>query len=129
MENLAWIAVVITALMCTGLALGMLVLNALLGPKRISEQKSSPFECGSVPADNPRKRVFVQFYAVALVFVIFDIEAVFLFPWAVLYRDLLGSPLFGPIALAEFLVFIGVLALGLWYIFGKGVLDWGREQR
>jgi NADH-quinone oxidoreductase subunit A len=123
-DFLPWLAVAMTLALCGGLAVAILVLNALLGPKRPSPVKASPFECGSVAADNPRKRVAVRYYAVAILFVVFDIEAVFLFPWAVLYRDLLKSPLFGPIALAEVLLFVGILAMGLWYVWGKGALDW-----
>jgi NADH-quinone oxidoreductase subunit A len=123
-DFLPWLAVAMTLALCGGLALVILVANALLGPKRPSVAKGKPFECGSEPADNPRKRVAVKYYAVAILFVVFDLEAVFLFPWAVLYRDLLKSPLFGPIALAEVLLFVGVLAMGLWYVWGKGALDW-----
>lgn len=123
-DFLPYVAVAVTLALCAGLAFAALVLNAVLGPKRPSAVKGAPFECGSEPADDPRKRVAVKYYAVAIFFVVFDVEAVLLFPWAVLYRDLLKSPIFGPLALAEALVFLGVLAVGLWYVWGKGALDW-----
>ncbi|MBM4397939.1 MAG: NADH-quinone oxidoreductase subunit A [Deltaproteobacteria bacterium] len=110
--------------LCTGLALAILIANAVLGPKRRGGMKDEPFECGSPQADDPRKRVSVRFYAVAILFVVFDIEAVFLFPWAVLYRELLASPVLGVIALAEILLFVGILAVGLWWVWGKGALEW-----
>jgi NADH-quinone oxidoreductase subunit A len=123
-EFLPYVALVVTIAVCVGLALVILIANAVLGPKVRSEVKNSPFECGSDILDDPRKRVNVKFYAVAIFFVVFDIEAVFLFPWAVVYRDVLKMPVYGPIALVEIFLFIGVLAMGLWYVWGKGALDW-----
>ena len=123
-QFLPYVAVILTMVLCIGLAVFILVLNAVLGPKVSDAVKDSPFECGSPALDNPRKRVAVKYYAVAILFVVFDVEAVFLFPWAVLYRDLLKSPIFGSIALGELLLFVAVLAVGLWYVWGKGALDW-----
>lgn len=124
----SYVAIAITALMVVGLGLGILVLNALLGPKRPTPVKESIFECGNPQLDDPKKRFNVKYYLAAIAFVVFDIEAVFLFPWAVKYRELLRSSDFGSLALAEVVVFIGVLALGLWYVVGKGVLDWGFDK-
>jgi len=119
-----YVALLLGVLAAAGLAAVILVLNRLLGPRRSSPVKDSPFECGSLPLDTPRKRVSVRFYAVAIFFLVFDLEVVFLLPWAVVYRELLASPIFGPIAFAEILIFLAVLALGLWYVWGKGALDW-----
>lgn len=123
-QTLPYIALGMTIVFAVGIAMAILVLNRLLGPKRHSVAKDGPFECGSDPIDSPRKRLNVRFYAVAIFFVVFDIETVFLFPWAVNYRELLASPTFGAIALAEIFVFLGILAVGLWYVWGKGALDW-----
>ena len=125
---LQYVAIGITALLALGLGVVILVLNALLGPKRPNKTKEQSFECGNPRIDDPRKRFNVKYYLAAIAFVVFDIEAVFLFPWAVKYRDLLRSPDFGVLALGEALVFIGVLAVGLWYVVGKGVLDWGYDR-
>ena len=125
---LQYVAIGITAVLALGLGLVILVLNALLGPKRPSEVKEQSFECGNPRLDDPRKRFNVKYYLAAIAFVVFDIEAVFLFPWAVKYRELLRSPDFGILALGEALVFIAVLAVGLWYVVGKGVLDWGYDK-
>ncbi len=119
-----YMALLLGILTAVGLAAVILVLNRLLGPRRSTPVKDGPFECGSVPLDIPRKRVSVRFYAVAIFFLVFDLEVVFLLPWAVLYRELLASPIFGPIAFAEIAIFLCVLALGLWYVWGKGALDW-----
>jgi len=122
-------AIVLTMVLSAGLVLAILVLNAVLGPKRPSPVKETPFECGNPPADSPRKRFHVKYYVIAIAFVAFDIEAVFLFPWAVTYRDLLKNPAFGVLALVEAFLFIGVLALGLWAIWRKGALEWAFERR
>ncbi len=123
-QFLPYVAAGLTLAVLVAIALFILVVNAWLGPKVRGPVKEMPFEAGSVPVDTPRKRLNVRYYAVAIFFVVFDIEAVFLSPWAVLYRDLLKAPMFGVTALAEILVFLGVLAIGLWYVWGKGALDW-----
>lgn len=123
-DFLPYLAIVLTMFLSAGLVGAILVINALLGPKRLSAVKVRPFECGNPPADSPRKRFHVKYYVVAIAFVVFDIEAVFLFPWAVMYRELLKDPTFAGLALAEAVIFIGVLALGLWAMWRKGALDW-----
>lgn len=127
-DFLPYVAIVMTLVLCIGLVAAILVLNSILGRKVLTGSKTRPFECGNEPADSSRKRFSVKFYVVAIFFVVFDIEAVFLFPWAVMYRDLLQSPVYASIALAEILVFTGVLALGLWYVWRKGALDWAFER-
>ena len=127
-QLIQYLPLVIGAVIVALVTFGMLILNAILGPRRPSKSKQEPFECGNEPADSSRKRFSVKFYVVAIFFVVFDIEAVFLFPWAVMYRDLLQSPVYASIALAEILVFTGVLALGLWYVWRKGALDWAFER-
>lgn len=119
-----YLALAVTTGLVVFLVVGMLVVNALLGPRRRNPVKGAAFECGSVQADDPHHRVNVRFYLVAIFFLAFDVEIVMLVPWAVLYRDLLQSPLFGTVALGSALVFVGVLALGLAYVWRKGALDW-----
>ncbi len=126
-QTLPYIALVLAIAFSVAVAMAILVLNRLLGPRRPSPVKGGPFECGSDPVDSPRRRVNVRFYAVAIFFVVFDIEAVFLFPWAVLYRELLVTPGFGILALVEIVVFLAILAIGLWYVWGKGALDWALD--
>ncbi len=90
---------------------------ALLGPRRPSAVKSAPFECGSDPIGSARERFGVKFYMVALLFIVFDVEAVFVYPWAVLLRDLGWS---GYIAMAFFAF---TLVVGLAYVWKKGALE------
>lgn len=124
-----YVAIALTMLLCSGLVFAILVMNAILGPKRHNPVKDTAFECGNLPADTPRKRIPVQFSLVAILFLVFDLETVLIIPWAVVYRDLLRSPLFGPIALIEALIFVFVLAVGLAWVWGRGALDWAPGPR
>jgi len=121
-------SLVIVAVLSTLVVLSILVINALLGPKRKTKVKMTPFECGNEPMDNPRKRISVKYYLVAIFFIVFDIEAVFLYPWATQYKALLHSPDYGLLALWEMILFIGVLGAGLAYVWGKGDLDWNKRE-
>ena len=99
-------------------AVGIMVLTHLVSPYKPTPAKLDPYESGMIPLGNTRERFSVKFYVVAILFIIFDIETVFLVPWSVLFRDL---GLFGFI---EMLIFIGVLMVGFVYIWKKGALEW-----
>ena len=114
-------------LMQLGIALalagGIVLLSALFGKHRYSRAKMSPYECGMIPVGNARERFSVKFYLVAMLFILFDVEAVFLYPWAVLLREL---KMFG---FWEMMVYIGIVLVGLFYVWNKGVLDWSTTER
>lgn len=99
-------------------ALGPLIIAAILGPKKQSATKNATYECGLVSKGDAWVQFRVQYYIIALIFVVFDLETVFLFPWAVAFNSL------GMFAFVEMLIFIAILAGGLVYAWGKGVLDW-----
>ena len=99
------------------LAVALVGLAALLGPRHPSRVKLSPFECGSEPVGNARQRFGVKFYMIALLFIVFDVEAVFVYPWAVLLKDL-GWPGYIEMALFAF-----TLVVGLAYVWKKGALE------
>ena len=99
-------------------AVGMMVASHILNPYRPTPQKLMPYESGMIPLGDTRERFSVKFYIVAILFIIFDIETVFLIPWGVAYRDL------GVFGFVEMLVFIGVLLVGLIYVWKKGALEW-----
>ena len=105
-----------------GIAVGMVVLSQLVGRHRWTRAKMSPYECGIIPTGDARQRFSVKFYLVAMLFILFDVEVVFLYPWAVLLREL---KMFG---FWEMLVYIGVILVGFFYIWKKGVLDWSKPE-
>jgi NADH-quinone oxidoreductase subunit A len=104
-------------------ALGALLLSSLVGPRNPNPVKLAPYECGITPVGSARQRFPVKFYLVAMLFIVFDIEIVFLYPWAVVYREFIAQG-FGLFALAEMGIFVGVLLAGLVYVWRKGGLDW-----
>ena len=106
------------AVLATLLPLAGLTVGRLLRPSRPNAAKLEPYECGIPPESNARGRYSVRFYIVAMLFVIFDVETVFLFPWAVRYKQL------GWYGVAEAGVFLGFLVVGYIWIFRKGALDW-----
>ena len=100
----------------------MLGLSYLLGPRRPTREKLAPYECGIVPTTDARQRFSVKFYMVAMVFILFDVEVVFLYPWAVIFHEL---RMFGFI---EMLLFLLLVLPGYVYLWKKGVLDWTRSD-
>jgi NADH-quinone oxidoreductase subunit A len=100
------------------LALAIPTLSSLLGPRRPSQIKSMTFEAGSEPSGLARQRFAVKFYVIALLFIVFDVEAVFLYPWAVNFQAL------GWFGYTEMVVFAATLVVGLIYVWKKGALDW-----
>ena len=110
--------VLLQALVAMLLAAGLLTVSYLLGKRVKSRVKDMPYESGIVPTGDARQRFSVKFYLVAMLFILFDIEAIFLYPWAVVYREL-RMPGF-----IEMLVFVILILSGFFYIWKKGALDW-----
>jgi NADH-quinone oxidoreductase subunit A len=107
---------------------GMVVASWFVGRHRNTTTKLAAYECGIVAVGDARSRFSVRFYLVAVLFILFDVEAVFMMPWAVIYRKLpgiTGSRLFG---FWEMLVYLGFVAVGLYYIVRKGVLNWSQDK-
>ena len=121
-----YIPALVAILFAGGLATAFLLLAMVLGPKRPSAVKGTPFECGSEPVGSPRVRFSVKFYQVAILFLVFDIEAAFLYPWAVQYRDLSQSPSGGMslLGFGEMLVFLAILVVALIYVWRKKAVGW-----
>lgn len=101
-----------------GFAAFILILSHNLGTRKLEKEKLSPYECGMRPVGTPRQRYSMQFYVIALLFILFDIEIVFLFPWAINLRAL------GGLGFVEMFIFAGILGLGLVYAWRKGALEW-----
>lgn len=118
-----WFPVLIQIVIAVAVAGAMIGLSALLGHRVRDPVKMMPYESGMQPVGNARERFSVKFYLVAMVFILFDIEAIFLYPWAVVYREL---KLF---AFFEMLLFVVLVLCGFFYIWKKGVLDWSTDER
>ena len=114
----AYIPIFLFILVAIGFALFTLIVAGLVHPRRFNRVKLQPYECGIEPATDARDRYSVRYYLVAMLFVIFDVETVFMFPWAVIMDEL---ALFG---LIEMLVFLFILVVGYVYAWRKGALDW-----
>ena len=113
------VLLILAGVMCVAIA----VLATKLGPRRVFPIKETAFECGSPSTGDPHARHSVHFYLVALLFIVFDIESVFIYPWGSLLRDFNGEGL-GWFAYVEMLSFMATLAVGLLYVWRKGALEW-----
>lgn len=113
--------VLVQAIIAAAVAAGLVAGALLLGKRVRNAAKDTPYESGMLPVGSARERFSVKFFLVAMVFILFDIEAIFLYPWAVVYREL------KMFAFVEMLIFIGLVLVGFFYIWKKGVLDWSQE--
>jgi len=118
-----FVPILIMLALGAGFAGGNIVLSQFLGPKKPSPEKSAPYECGMPPVGDARERQSVKFYLVAMIFLLFDIEIAFLYPYAMAIRDL------GWNGYLQLLTFFLVLLVGFVYVWRKGVLDWGPVAR
>ena len=114
-----YLPLLIHFLVAGALAGVIVLLSGIFGYRKPTRAKMSPYECGMVPVGDARERFSVKFYMVAMLFLIFDVDAVFLYPWAIILKDL---KMFG---FWEMLVYIGIVLVGFVYVWQKGVLDWG----
>ena len=115
-------AILIFMVLVVGFLVGGLVFWWVIRPSRFSEEKQTTYECGEEPTGNAWIQFNIRFYVFALIFIIFDVEAVFLLPWAVVFKRL------GLLAFVEGLVFIAILAVALVYVWRKGDLEWVRAE-
>jgi NADH-quinone oxidoreductase subunit A len=113
-----YVPVLIFVLIVLGLLGALVTLSFVLGPSKPHKTKLAPYESGIIPDTPAQRRLTVRFYLTAMLFIIFDVEAIFFYPWAVLMRQL------GWFGLIEMLVFMGILFIALAYIWRKGGLDW-----
>ena len=113
-----YIGIAVIFILAGAIAGGMVVLGSTLGKKRPTPEKLAPFECGKEPFSLPIGRLAIKFYLTAILFILFDVELVFLYPWAVMYRTL------GMLGLVEMGVFLAILMVGFVYAWDNGALDW-----
>jgi len=117
-----WLSILIMIALGAGFALISVLLSGVLGPKKPSPEKSAPYECGMPAVGDARERQSVKFYLVAMIFLLFDIEVAFLYPWAMALREL------GWNGFVQVLLFMALLLSGYVYVWRKGALDWGNEK-
>ena len=114
-----WLSILIMIALGAGFALVSVLLSSVLGPKKPTPEKLAPYECGMPAVGDARERQSIKFYLVAMIFLLFDIEVAFLYPWAMALRDL------GWTGFLQIVTFMAILLAGYVYIWRKGVLDWG----
>jgi len=117
-----WLSILIMLALGAAFALGAGLLSSLLGPHKPTAEKAAPYECGMPPVGDARERQSVKFYLVAMIFLLFDIEVAFLYPWAMALRDL------GWRGFVQVLLFMALLLTGYMYVWRKGALDWGHDR-
>ena len=121
-------------LVAIGFAISQLLVTQLIGPRKRTATKLMPYECGKDPIGGARDRYSIKFYTVAVIFLLFDIEVLFMVPFAVAFKSLLFAEAstgvaYGTIALIEILIFIATLVIGYIYVWKKGTFDWGLQAR
>ena len=124
-----YVPILMVFILAVGLATVLIVLSRLAGRNRETREKLMPYECGVEPVGTARERQSVKFYLVAMVFLLFDIEAIFLVPWAVVFSGVLRDPELSRlkyIFYGEMMLFMVVLFVGLVYVWRKGILEWSR---
>jgi len=105
-------------IVAAGIGIALIVIGNVLGPKWPNAEKLSPYECGFNAFEDARMRFDVRYYLIAILFIVFDLEIAFVYPWALVFRDL------GVLGLVEMGVFLGLLLIGFVYVWKKGALEW-----
>ena len=126
--------IAIMFLVAMGFAVSQLLVTQLIGPRKRTATKLMPYECGKDPIGGARDRFSIKFYTVAVIFLLFDIEVLFIIPFAVAFKSLLAEEkvsgiAFGTIAFVEILAFVATLVVGYIYVWKKGTFDWGLQAR
>ena len=125
-----YLPVLLIFVVAAGFAVGNIVLSQYIGQRKRTRTKMMPYECGKDPVGSARERFSVKFYLIAMIFILFDIEVIFLMPWAVVFRRL-ASPAYGlrTLVYVEMMVFVALLLAGYVYVIKKGAFDWGETAR
>jgi NADH-quinone oxidoreductase subunit A len=126
--------IAIMFLVAAGFGLSQLLVTQLIGPRKRTATKLMPYECGKDPVGSARDRFSIKFYTVAVIFLLFDIEVLFIIPFAVAFKSLIAAEVnsgiyYGTIAFIEIMIFISTLVVGYIYVWKKGTFDWGLQAR
>src|SRR5215467_1070705 len=125
-----YLPILLMFIVAGGFAVGNVLLSQFVGQRKRTKTKLMPYECGKDPVGSARERFSVKFYLIAMIFILFDIEVIFLVPWAAVFRRL-SSPEYGlsNVVFFEMILFIALLAAGLVYVIKKGAFDWSESAR
>ncbi len=125
-----YLPVLLVFVVAGGFAVGNIVLSQFIGQRKQTRTKMMPYECGKDPVGTARERFSVKFYLIAMIFILFDIEVIFLVPWAVVFKTLAGPAYgLGTLVYVEMMVFVVLLLAGYVYVIKKGALDWSDRAR
>ena len=129
-ELKAYLPILLIFVVATGFALTNVLLSQLVGQRKSTRTKLMPYECGKDPVGSARERFSVKFYLIAMIFILFDIEVIFLIPWAVVFKTLAAvSPQMRILVYVEMMLFVALLLAGYVYVLKKGLFDWGARAR
>ena len=125
-----YLPILLMFIVAAGFAVGNVLLSQFVGQRKRTKTKLMPYECGKDPVGSARERFSVKFYLIAMIFILFDIEVIFLVPWAVVFKTL-ASPAYGlrTLVYIEMMIFVGLLLVGYIYVVKKGAFDWGERAR
>ena len=130
MFNLSdYLPIALMFIVAAGFAVGNVLLSQLVGQHKATRTKTMPYECGKDPVGSARERFSVKFYLVAMIFILFDIELIFLLPWAVVFRSFVQDFNLGLLIYVEMMTFVVLLLVGYVYILKKGLFEWGAKAR
>lgn len=121
-----YLPILLIFIFITGFAVTNIILAYIIGKHKNTRAKLIPYECGMDPVGSARQRFSVKFYLVAMLFILFDIEAIFLVPWAVVFREMINK-ISRPFVFFEMMIFIAVLLVGYIYVWKKGIFEWSRN--
>ena len=125
-----YLPILLMFIVAGGFAVGNVLLSQFVGQRKRTRTKLMPYECGKDPVGSARERFSVKFYLIAMIFILFDIEVIFLVPWAAVYKTLAAqSAAMRSFAYLEMMIFVGLLFIGYIYIVKKGAFDWGEKAR
>ncbi len=123
-----YLPILLMFIVAIGFAGGNILLSQLVGQRKQTRTKLMPYECGKDPVGSARERFSVKFYMIAMIFILFDIEVIFLIPWAVVFKSLRDNG-FSTLVYVEMMLFVALLLVGYIYVWKKGAFDWGDRAR
>lgn len=123
-----YLPILLMFIVAVGFAGGNILLSQLVGQRKQTRTKLMPYECGKDPVGSARERFSVKFYLIAMIFILFDIEVIFLVPWAVVFKPFRDGGL-GTLIFVEMMLFVALLLIGYIYVWKKGLFDWGERAR